>query len=369
MSIFNGIAARIIPPLVRICFPAKYYDDIFISEFINNMDLKMLNLRKTVQSFKLGFLPFEYLWFDLEHNNPEDYLPTRNNYKNRGINGRYNAILTNKLVFEKHLKTVITGIEKLNVVDSLGYIEKGCLHPLCDLILFRDFDSLLRLLSRNDLILKQITGDGGLGLICIELKDDNLYLNGKTVGRNYLVEYLSKLDNYLIQRRIIQKGIFGEINPGSVNTMRIGTMIDPESGKPFIAYAVHRFGSHKSGFADNVGLGGITARIDMEDGRLSMAHHYSKEGHMEIFEKHPDTSVMIYNQEITGWQDVQRRILEMAGQMPYLKYVGWDFVLSNDDLYVLEGNVSPGLGLVQMYDPMKNFTQAWNFFRHYGYIN
>ncbi len=369
MSIINYIITRLVPPFVRTFLPAKYYDSIFMSDFINSVDFKMLNLRKTMRSFKLGFLPFEYLWFGLEHNNPEEYLPTRNNYQKRSINGRYNAILANKLIFEKHIASVINGIDKLHVVDSLGYIEKGCLYPLCDLISFRDFDSLLSLLKKNDLILKQITGDGGIGLICIESTDGNLHLNGKRVDRDFLMEYLRKLDNYLIQKRLIQKGLAGEINPGSVNTMRIGTMIDPESGKPFIAYAVHRFGSHKSGFVDNVGLGGITARIDMEDGSLSMAHFYTKKGQMEIFEAHPVSNAMIYNQQIPEWGSVKERILEMAGRMLYLKYVGWDFVLSDDELYVLEGNVAPGLGLVQMYDPMKHFTQAWSFFRHYGYIN
>ncbi|MBE0678944.1 MAG: hypothetical protein IH592_09290, partial [Bacteroidales bacterium] len=168
---------------------------------------------------------------------------------------------------------------------------------------------------------------------------------------------------------IIQKGLAGEINPGSVNTMRIGTMIDPESGKPFIAYAVHRFGSHKSGFADNVGLGGITARIDMEVGSLSKAHYYTKKGQMEIFEIHPVSNAMIYNRQIPEWGSVKKRILSMAGRMPYLKYVGWDFVLSDDELYVLEGNVAPGLGLVQMYEPLKNNPRAWNFFRHHEYIS
>ncbi|MDZ7634116.1 MAG: hypothetical protein U5L72_06615 [Bacteroidales bacterium] len=137
MGIIEKIAERTLPLLSKSFLTAKYYDDIFIGDFLKNVDFKMLDLGKTVTSFKLGFLPFEYLWFDLEHNNPVDYLPTRNNYQNRGINGRYNAILADKLLFEKHLKSVISGIDKLYVVHSLGYLEKGCLYPLCDEISFR----------------------------------------------------------------------------------------------------------------------------------------------------------------------------------------------------------------------------------------
>ncbi|MDZ7634117.1 MAG: sugar-transfer associated ATP-grasp domain-containing protein [Bacteroidales bacterium] len=150
--------------------------------------------------------------------------------------------------------------------------------------------------------------------------------------------------------------------------MRVATMIDPESGKPFIAYAVHRFGSPRSGFTDNVQQGGITAKIDLKNGRLSMAHFYTKEGHKEIFEKHPGSQAIIFNQQIPDWDSIKERIIEMSCRMPYLKYVGWDFILTDDQLYVLEGNVASGLGLVQLYNPMKEYPDAWKFFRHYGYV-
>lgn len=369
MSILKKLVKRILPHLIKSLLPARMYDDIFVPEFLNYVNFRMLNLKKTVRCFKLGFLPFEYLWFDLDNNDFRGYLPTRSNYQKRMINGPYNAILGNKILFERHLKTVLAGLRGVNVPDTLGYFEKGYLHSLHDDITSGDLNSVTDLLKRGDLILKLISGDGGVGLVCLTLNDGGYYINDKTASPERLVTFLKSLDNFLIQRRLPQEGLAGTIFPGSVNTMRIGTMIDPDSGKPFIAYAVHRFGSSKSGFVDNVGQGGITAKIDLNSGRLSMAHHYSKEGHMKVFEKHPVSSAMIFNQEISNWQDVKRRIIEMAGRMPYLKYVGWDFVLSDDDLYVLEGNVSPGLGLVQMYDPMKNYPRAWNFFRHHGYIN
>ncbi len=363
------IVKRLLPIIIRTFLPKRYYDDIFVPEFLNYVNFRMLNLRKTIRCFRIGFLPFEYLWFDLDRNDFRGYLPTRSNYQKRRINGPYNAILGNKILFERHLKTICAGIKGVYVPENLGYLEKGYLHSLHSDLTSGDLTSIVDLLKRGDLILKLISGDGGVGLVCLTLTDGLYYINDEHVSIERLVGFLKSLDNYLIQRRLRQQGLAGMVFPGSVNTMRIGTMIDPDSGEPFIAFSVHRFGSPKSGFVDNVGQGGITAKIDINSGRLSMAHHYSKEGHMEVFEKHPVTSVMICNQVIPNWEDIKRRILELAGRMPYLKYVGWDFVLSDDDLYVLEGNVSPGLGLVQMYDPMKNYSRAWNFFRHHGYIN
>lgn len=368
MSILKRLMQKTLPPILRHILPVRMYDDIFVPEFLGYVNFRMLSPKKTIRCFKLGFLPFEYLWFGLDSNDFRGYLPTRANYQNRRINGPYNAILGNKILFERHLKTVLSEVKGVKVPDSLGYFEKGYLHSLHTDLTSGDLKTVFEILKKSDLILKLVSGDGGVGLVCLVLTDGVYYINDEPASYERLESFFKSLDNYLIQKRLKQDGLSGRIFPGSVNTMRIGTMIDPDSCKPFIAYAVHRFGSPKSGFVDNVGQGGITAKIDINSGRLSMAHHYSKDGHMEIFERHPVTSEMICNQEIPNWQDVKRRIVGMAGQMPYLKYVGWDFVLSGDDLYVLEGNVSPGLGLVQMYDPMKNYSQAWNFFRRHGYL-
>ena len=355
--------------LVSKMLPKKYYDDYFAWDFLRSVDFKMLSLRKTVISYKHGFLPYEYVWYDLDHNDFRKYVPARSNYQHRRINGSYNAILGNKILFEKHLKSVITGIDKLHVVESLGYIENGFFHSLNEDIISGDIDSLIGLLKISDLITKPVSGDGGVGFECFSCRESNLFINNQSVSCEFLKSHIKELDNYLIQRRIIQKGFAGKIYSGSVNTMRIGTMIDPFTGEPFIAYAVHRFGSQQSGFVDNVGQGGITAEIDLKTGRLSMAHLYTRKGHKETFEDHPESKIKIFNQQIPNWDVIKEKIIEMTGRMPYLKYVGWDLVLSDGELYVLEGNVSPGLGLLQLYKPLKDYPEAWKFFWHYEYIS
>ena len=146
-------------------------------------------------------------------------------------------------------------------------------------------------------------------------------------------------------------------------------MIDPETHKPFIAYAIHRFGSAESGFIDNINQGGLAALIDLETGTLGEGMKFSFTGGKHIHKVHPVSSHEIINKQVPEWISVKERLIEMAGRMPYLKYVGWDIILSDDELYVLEGNVSPGLGLVQAIKPMIEFPEAWNFFRYYKYVS
>ena len=54
--------------------------------------------------------------------------------------------------------------------------------------------------------------------------------------------------------------------------------------------------------------------------------------------------------------------------MPYFKHVGWDIIYSNGELYVLEGNIGPGVNLIQIHQPLCEITQAWNFYKHYKFV-
>jgi len=361
-------AVAVFIALCKIFMPKQYFDSIYLPEFLYPNELNKLKLKEKIRCFRHGFLPYEYIWYDLAINDHRNYVPARNNYHKRTLNGSFNAILSNKILFEKHIKTIINGLDKLHVVESVGFIEKGYLKSLKKEIVQGNFLSLLPYLERNDLLLKPISGDGGKGIMLIKKKDDLFLVDNKKIDWDKLVDTLRNLDDYLIQEKIIQKGFANKIYAGSVNSMRIATMIDPDTKQPFIAYAVHRFGSQQSGDIDNISRGGMGAIIDLDDGILSHGIRFSASGEKEIYKVHPVSLNPICNEKIPDWENLVRRILEMARRMPYLKYVGWDIILSNDELFVLEGNVSPHLGLVQMFRPIKEFPLAWNFYKHYKYI-
>lgn len=369
MQKIKSMSAELFFALCKLVLPGKFYDDIFLTKAFTRDNLKFGNLRKTAWCFARGFLPYEYYWYDLENNDYRNYVPTRNSYQNRKLNGSFNAILGNKIMFEKHLKATVCGIDGLHVVESIGLIEEGFLHSFHKDVIQGNYSSLIRVLEKNDLVLKPVSGDGGVGVFIIRKKNGHFFIDDAETDWDDVVNRLSNLDGYQIQGKFNQKGFSNRIYPGSVNTMRIATMIDPSTRNPFIAYAVHRFGSESSVFMDNVNQGGITALINLNDGRLSHGLRCSfTEAKKEIFEFHPSTSIPIYNEQIPDWVNLVNRITLMAGRMPYLKYAGWDIILSDDELFVLEGNVSPGLGLIQMFKPMNEFPEAWNFFKHYKYV-
>ena len=356
--------------LCKIFLPHKYYDRIFINQFLKSSDSsKIPGLRKKIWSFFHGFLPNEYNRFNLSVNDYRGYIPARSNFQKRTLNGTFNSILANKIIFEKHIKSVIEGIDNVHVVESIGFIEDGYLKSLKQSITTGDFISLKTFLNKAEIILKPTIGDSGVGLFHLKKEDDSYSLNSKKLDWEEVVSELKKLKHYLVQERLRQKGFSSNINPDAVNSMRIATMIDPISQQPFIAYGVHRFGSVHSGFLDNINQGGIGSVINLEDGKLSHAMYFSADGQNESYDKHPLSSKPIAGEKIPGWDSVKDRIIQMAGRMPYLKYVGWDIILSDDQLFIMEGNVSPGLDLLQAFFPMKNLTQTWNFFKYYNYVD
>ena len=368
MGILKRAATKMFFTSSKLFLPKKYFDVIYINDFVNSKCFNKLNLRICIWCFYHGFSPKEYIWYDFPNNDYRNYVPLRKNYQNRYINGNFNAILANKIIFGNYIKTVIKSINKMHVIESIGFIENGYLQPLHNDIIPGDFISLIPFIEKNGIVLKPYLGDGGEGVMIISKEKDYFLIGTEKVDWDEIVSKLKELNNFLIQEKFIQRGISNDIYAGSLNTMRIGTMIDPVTQQAFIAYAVHRFGSIKSVNLDNVNKGGLAVMIDLETGKLDRGYSLSKEGDKEVYEVHPVSLKPILNEQIPDWKDLCNSLVEMAARMPYLKYVGWDVVLSDGELYLLEGNVSPGLPLIQMFKPMTHFPAAWNFFKHYKYV-
>ena len=368
MFYFKKIIKHILWRLGKTIPRNKYFIIFYVKDFLKCNYLGKINLRNKVWCLSKGFLPYEYLAYDFPKNDYKGYLPTYQNYKKASLNGDYNAFLGNKIEFEKHIKPIIRGIRFLHLIESVGYIKNGNLQSLNKSVVSGEFESLISFLQKNDLILKPIHGANGKGVLLLQMVDDYFLIQNRKLNLEELIHYLKGLNRYLIQERFYQQGFSHEIYAKSLNTMRIATMIDPVTNQSFIAYAAHRFGSLKSGYTDNINQGGVSSLIDVDNGKLSMCLTLSDNGKLESHESHPLTRKPIYNQQIPNWENLKNSLIEMANKMPYFKYVGWDLVLSNEEIYILEGNNCPGGG-VQIHKPFAEYKSAWSFFQHYKFFD
>ncbi len=353
--------------IYKVFLPEKSIAKTFSGEFFSNKYLLKLNIRQIIWCYVNGFLPKEYFAFDLKHNDPGKYLGRLNNIRRAAINGEYSYILGNKIFLERHLKAVIKGIDKLHVIENIAYIENGKLKSINNNVNTGKFTSLLPLLEKMDLILKPVSGSMGRGVFLLQKNEDHFLIDNRKTSWEELVSQLDKLNNYLIQERFVQRGFSHDIYPVSLNCLRICTMTDPFTNEPFIPYALHRFGSRDSGYTDNSSLGGISAVIG-EDGRMEQARALNREGEIEVYESHPLTNKRIYKEQIPDWRNISESIIEMARRMPYLNNIGWDVVLSDGELYILEGNIGPGVNIIQVHKPLSDIPQAWAFYKHHKFI-
>jgi hypothetical protein len=369
MKFLRKLAAKILWILTMLIPHKNRFIIYYINDFLYCRYFSKLTLRGIIFCFSKGYLPYEYFAYQMPFNENKSYIPAYFNYKKTDLNGYFNYLLCNKILCEGYLKSILCEIKNLQVVESIGYIENRQLHSLNNSIISGDYKSLDPVLEKSDLILKPVFGSKGKGILILKKALSYYLLDNEQYDWVKLIQTLENLDNYIIQERIKQTGFSNNIYPESLNTIRIATMIDPVTKIPFVGYAVHRFGSHYSGYKDNFNQGGLSSLIDINTGILSRAFFVTLEGKIEETEFHPLSRKPIYNEQIPGWEILTKSLLEMASKMPFFKYVGWDIILTSNIFYLLEGNNCPGLDLVQIHKPIKEFTRAWNFFEYYNFID
>ena len=144
----------------------------------------------------------------------------------------------------------------------------------------------------------------------------------------------------VIEEGIVQHPRMAELNPGSVNTVRISTLIGDK--KEGIVYAFLRIGNGK--IMDNVDCGGMAARVDLDSGRL-LTVAADKAGN--TFTKHPITGTEIIGFQLPCFDEAKAMCLEAMRMVPSMRYVAWDVALTEQGPTLIEGNSFPSHAVPQ----------------------
>ncbi len=159
-----------------------------------------------------------------------------------------------------------------------------------------------------------------------------------------LPEKLSAIMNedYVCEQYVVQHPKMSEINPGSVNTIRIITLCDGESVK--LISAGLRTGAAE-GVCDNMSIGGVGAAIYMETGIVfTTGVNYEKTRYFY----HPVSGTKIPGFEIPFWNEVKEMIRECALRVNKVAIVGWDIAVTADGPCLIEANNRPAGKLFQI---------------------
>ncbi|MGB9960662.1 sugar-transfer associated ATP-grasp domain-containing protein [Halobacterium sp. MBLA0001] len=309
-----------------------------------------------------GFLSRSGAIFNLTDDNIGEYV---SNYEQRmklsQINDNNRAILENKIVFHR----ILSDISPYAPPD-LAVIKNNALYPLSTGERQDPVDWVLSTLQNDkELILKPTTTSSGKGILKLVNTEKSFTVNSEYKRKSEISQIIEELDEYLVSRAVQQREYANTIFPDSVNTIRVITMLDPETGEAFSPAAVHRFGSTESAPTDNWGQGGYCAEVDQDTGELSKATTVPDGSVQSWYSKHPDTGAQIEGASIPEWETVFQEVLSLAERIPYVPYVGWDIVLTDGAFVILEGNALPGIETLQSHSSLKSSQRVRNFYQHH----
>lgn len=300
-------------------------------------------LYKRLYMYFNGFRSDDYINYHLQYNNLKEYISEFERCKTRRINGKYNLILDDKLIFYEIFKNYI------NIPKNLGFIKTGDLYTTQGYkINIEDISDFFK--GNETIIIKPIDGAGGKNVYKVKNNNGKVYIDETISSITKLKELIKKQDNSIVCSFIIQHKYSSNIFPKSTNTIRVITIKDTTTNKYIIPCAVHRFGNNESIPVDNACRGGFISNIDIDTGKLGVAKSLIS---TEVHEIHPDTQSSIKGVTIYNWDIVKTKLVDVASKFPYLYFIAWDVVITDAGFEIIEANASTDINLFQIWNGMR----------------
>ncbi len=314
-----------------------------------------LSLAHRLRAWRHGMTSQSYAWFHLCEGFPQDYVSDYERLKGLDLLEFYDDLLQNKVIFEMAMRNY------LRVPRNLGFIMHGRVFALQEAVKLDSTGSLLELAREAPVVLKPACGAEGKGVIMLRNTGASILANGSARTVDDMQTLISSLDDYVVTEFVKQGAYASALYPRTTNTIRLLTMMDPDTQEPFIPMALQRIGTAASEPVDNWHAGGIEASIDLESGVLGPAVGREGTDRLVSHAKHPDTGTQIVGAQVPYWREIKDTILRTVRLMPYLTQVGWDIAVADDGPWVIEGNGLPGsnqeLGPYLLHPRMRRFYQ------------
>lgn len=138
--------------------------------------------------------------------------------------------------------------------------------------------------------------------------------------------------DFIIQERVKQHKLMAELNPSSLNTFRVMSLIN-KHGVTLLS-SIIRMG-RKGAFTDNSSSGGISCGVNF-DGRLTKKG-FTSNG--KPFYK-TDNGLLFKEVKLPFMDKVKETVILLHQRVPYFRLVSWDLAIDNNaDVILVEINV------------------------------
>lgn len=286
-----------------------------------------------------GFMPDQVVLYKLNMKNRKEYLSEFDWHKSRYINEPYSFILNNKLVCTDMLKQYIK-VAEIFVVKQKGKITST------DNKIKTHEEIINEIKKRGYAFIKPNNMGKGSGVLRFIYENDKFFIDAKEVTEAELLALLKKRNDYHICEGIKQSKYLNELYDKTTNTIRMVTLRNPETNEFEVYSAVQRIGTKETIPVDNGSRGGLTAKVDIETGVLTSAKCIQR---TVDFEVHPDSGNPIKGVKIPNWENIKKEMLDLANKFPYLYFVAWDILLTDEGICIIEANTSSGVNILQLW--------------------
>ena len=227
--------------------------------------------------------------------------------------------------------------------DQYGFLDlyKGCRVS---------FDVFLENLKKKGKIACKHTHSSlGKGFFILEYREGCFFINSEQKTIDEIKNTFNTLLGYIFTEYVCQHSYAQEVAPESLNTLRLLTVLDQTSKTFKIVRGFHRFGCNNS-IVDNLGQGnGVLCYLDTNTGKLTGEGVVTLKGEMSVVSDiiHPNSKVSLKDLELPYYKEISRRILSIANENSYLRYLGWDIAITNDGFKIIEINSLTSLSTIQ----------------------
>lgn len=259
---------------------------------------------------------------------------------------RYQKISQHKVV-EKSLLSLFN----IPAARFYGYFhtDSGTTFQGLPLRTAAELEQLIRSERLKKFCCKQVEGFGGYGfraLECVFDEQDHLHLQPLDGGEPTTAnEFVAELDSeseqnngYIIEQYLEQHVWYQNLNPSSLNTIRVHTLWKPKQ-RPKVTGALLRIG-RQGKLVDNSSSGGIFASVDIGTGKLSSAQSFDLFDTSE-FTHHPDSKAPLKDEILPLWQDIKNLTERTLPLFPNTRFIGFDIAVTPEGPVVIETNVEP----------------------------
>lgn len=321
-----------------------------------------VGIRRRMWLWRHGFTCRSGVTMDLKSDNVGDYVNDYTFQKSfSALNDASKGVLDNKYLFHQHLSDFDEYLPKVyGVVYDGDFVSKNGGEQI------EIGDWLVDQIEwPTKLVIKPIVGLGGKEVHIIDLSSEVIRIDGDPVSKQELVSSVSDFDKMIVTDFAHQAEYANQIFAKTANTLRIITLLDPESREIILAAATHRIGTEESVPVDNRSKGGICADIDVDTGIIGTGAKATKSGGKQFFDHHPDTGVKFNGMKIPNWEHLTAEISTIAKYLSELPCVGWDVVVTDDGFIIVEANASPGLIVSQMFGGLLEDDDVKKAFYYY----